>query len=256
MRMSVKDFDKIFSGKKALVVGGTGGIGQAISLGLAERGADLIIHGGSSRERLESAVKAVKAVGAKARGFLLPITDHTAAEEIYKRAAEPGCSAGQVDILVCAFGPFCRSSLDKTDAESWRFMAMGNLAFPGAMVSLVLPAMISKNWGRILLFGGTNTDTIRGFLTTTAYSAAKTGLGVIAKSTARSFGGQGITCNVICPGMTDTEYLGEHEILYNREKSPLGKALSPKNIAAVSLDILENPNINGAIIPVDKGICV
>ena len=66
--------EKVFSGRKALVVGGTGGIGRAITLGLAERGADLTVHGGSSQERLDSVIKAVKEVGAKVEGFLLPIT--------------------------------------------------------------------------------------------------------------------------------------------------------------------------------------
>ena len=247
--MSINKCNKVFFGKKALVIGGTGGIGREISLGLAERGAELIIHGGSSKDRLESILEAVKAVGGKAQGFLYPIKEYKAAEEIFKLAGDP-C------ILVCAFGPFIRSNLDKTDAESWQFMAMGNLLFPGIMVSLVLPAMIREKWGRILLFGGTNTDIIRGFLSTTAYSAAKTGLGVLAKSVARSYSGYNISCNVICPGLTDTEYLGEQELQYNVEKSPLGKALGPKDIADISFDILENSNINGAIIAVDKGIYI
>ena len=248
-KLSFKNINKLFFGKKALVVGGTGGIGREISLGLAEKGAELIIHGGSSKEKLDSVLEEVKEYGGKAQGFLLTIKDHSAAEEIFKLSHE-------INMFVCAFGPFSRSSLDKTEAESWQNMAMGNLIFPGIMVSLVLPAMIREKWGRILLFGGTNTDSIRGFLTSTAYSAAKTGLGVIAKSVARSYSGYDISCNVICPGLTDTEYLDEQEIKYNRGKSPLGKTLSPKDIAAVCMDIMENPNINGAIIPVDKGICI
>jgi NAD(P)-dependent dehydrogenase (short-subunit alcohol dehydrogenase family) len=240
--------EKAFLGKKALVVGGTGGIGRAVTLGLAERGADLTIHGGSSKERLENTLKAVRETGATGEGFLLPISGPESAKEIFSRA-------DGTDILVCAWGPFRRKPLEALDCEFWQSMVMGNLIFPGALVSLALPGMIKQNWGRILLFGGTNTDTIRGYSTSTAYSAAKTALGVIAKSIAKCGSGH-ITCNVVCPGLTNTEYLDENELQYNREKSPCGKPLVPEDIARICMDILENPGINGAIIPVDSGICI
>jgi NAD(P)-dependent dehydrogenase (short-subunit alcohol dehydrogenase family) len=114
--------------------------------------------------------------------------------------------------------------------------------------------MMRRNWGRILLFGGTNTDTIRGYRTSAAYSAAKTALGVVAKSAARTGASRGVTCNVVCPGLTDTEYLNGEEGRYNRERNPSGKALNPEEIALAALGILENPHINGAILPVDGGL--
>jgi 3-oxoacyl-[acyl-carrier protein] reductase len=114
--------------------------------------------------------------------------------------------------------------------------------------------MTERNWGRILLFGGTNTDTIRGFTTTAAYSAAKTALGVLAKSVAKSRGSRGITCNALCPGLTETEYTREEQKLYNLEKSPGGKPLNPRQIAIAALAILENPCINGAVVTADQGL--
>ena len=240
--------EKIFSGKKALVIGGTGGIGRAVALRLAERGAEMIVHGGSSKERLESTLKAIKDIHGKGDGFLLPITKPEAAREIMERAGNP-------DILVCAWGPFRRDAIENLDCGFWQSMAAGNLVFPGYAASLVLPWMMKRKWGRILFFGGTNTDTIRGYITTAAYSAAKTALGVVAKSAARS-AGEGITCNVICPGLTDTEYLDENGLQYNKEKTPWGEPLKPDAIACVCMDILANPAINGAIIPVDGGLCL
>jgi NAD(P)-dependent dehydrogenase (short-subunit alcohol dehydrogenase family) len=239
--------EKVFHGRQALVVGGTGGIGRAITLGLAERGAGLTIHGGTSQERLDSVLKAVEKAGAKGEGFLLPITGPESAEEILAHAPEP-------DILVCAWGPFKRKPLEELDSEFWQSMVFGNLIFPGTLVSLALPAMIKKKWGRFLLFGGTNTDTIRGYSSSTAYSAAKTALGVIAKSVAKS--NLGISCNVICPGLTDTEYLDKDSLQYNREKSPGNKPLTPEDIARICMGVLENPVINGAVIPVDGGVWV
>jgi 3-oxoacyl-[acyl-carrier protein] reductase len=238
---------KMFSGKKALVIGGTGGIGRAVALALAGTGAALTIHGGSSRERLEKTLKDIKSAGADAAGFLCPADGPGAAERIFALAMEP-------DIVVCAWGPFLRSALEETDGDFWQKMAFCNLAFPGTIVSLGIRSMIQRNWGRILLFGGTNTDTIRGFNSTAAYSAAKTALGVVAKSAARAGGNRGVTCNVLCPGLTDTEYLDEAARAYNREKSPGGRVLKADDIARGALRILEDPRINGAVVPIDQGL--
>ena len=238
-----------FSGKKALVIGGSGGIGKAVALGLAELGAELTVHGGSSRERLETTVAAIRAVGGKANGFLLHIEDPSAAEQIFTRSPPP-------DILVCAWGPFEQGKIETLDSEFWKNMVESNLIFPGILVSLALRGMMERNWGRILLFGGTNTDNIRGFYTTTAYSAAKTALGVIAKSAAQAAGSHGVTCNVVCPGFTETEYTSEEQMRYYREKSPLKGPMSTGELAATALAILGNPCLNGALIPADQGVIV
>lgn len=241
--------EKVFAGKRALVVGGTGGIGRATALGLAERGAKLTVHGGSSAEKLVSVLEALRSRGAEAEGFLLAADHPGAAEEILARSPGP-------DILVAAWGPFRQGALESLDGKFWRTMAENNLVFPATLVSLVLEGMIRRKWGRILLFGGTNTDTIRGFTTTAAYSAAKTALGVVARSAARAAGAWGVTCNVVCPGLTDTEYTGPQQEEYNRQKSPQKRPLAPEELAAAALGILENPGINGAIVPVDQGVVV
>ena len=238
-----------FTGKKALVIGGTGGIGRALAQGLAEEGAELTVHGGSSQERLENTINTIRGNGGKADGFLLRIESPSAAEQILARSPAP-------DILVCAWGPFLRRKLETCDRELWKNMVESNLVFPGILVSLVLQGMMERNWGRILLFGGTNTDNIRGFTTTTAYSAAKTGLGVIAKSAARTAASRGVTCNVVCPGFTETEYTSEELRRYYREKIPAGKPMCAGELARAALAILANPCLNGAVIPADQGVIV
>ena len=235
-----------FFNRKALVVGGTGGIGRAVALGLAERGAEVMVHGGSSIERLDDTVAALRKLGGKGDGFLLPINGPEAAEAIFARFPV-------FDILVCAWGPFKQGSLETLDRDFWQKMTENNLVFPGTLVSLAIPGMIERNWGRILLFGGTNTDTIRGFTTTAAYSAAKTALGVVAKSVAKTAGCRGVSCNVVCPGLVDTEYVSQEQRRYNREKSPSGKPLSVQQLAQAALAILENPGFNGAVVSVDQG---
>jgi len=257
--------EAVFAGKQALVIGGTGGIGRAVALGLARKGAAVTITGGSSPERLEAALTELKNFVPSClcvrssqenthSGFLCRIGGPDGLSP--ENAAAFILEKTDCDILVAAWGPFIRQPLHETKPEDWHFMVENNLIFPGILVSSVLPGMIRKKWGRILLFGGTNTGGIRGYLTTAAYGAAKTALGVLAKSAARSAGKHGVACNVICPGLTETEYTGKEERRYYREKSPGGKALAPEEIAACALAVLENSALNGTVIPVDRGIWV
>jgi 3-oxoacyl-[acyl-carrier protein] reductase len=239
--------EKVFTGRKALVIGGSGGIGSAVAVRLGALGAWVMVHGGSSQERLDRTLALIREAGGQGEGFLCPADIPGAPERILARAPAP-------DILVCAWGPFKRASLEELSPEDWHYLVQNNLVFPGILVSLILCDMINNGWGRILLFGGTNTDTIRGFFGTAAYSAAKTALGVLAKSVAKSAGSHGISCNVLCPGLTDTEYTDKTAKSYNQSRSPGGRALDPVEIARLAVAVLENPQVNGAIIPIDRGM--
>jgi NAD(P)-dependent dehydrogenase (short-subunit alcohol dehydrogenase family) len=227
-----------------------------VAAGLAGQGAEVIITGGSSGERLDAALAELKAGGGTASGFLCRIGGSLGdSQGIAPEQAARLVREKKPDIVVCAWGPFQKAAIQDTKAEEWRFLTECNLIFPGILISSLLGDMIKRGWGRILLFGGTGTAQIRGFITTPAYSAAKTALGVVVKSAARAAAGVDVTCNIICPGLTDTEYCGEEDKNYNREHSPGGTALKPEDIAGCALGILKNPGINGAVIPVDKGLC-
>lgn len=247
--------EKEFFHKYALIIGGTGGIGKATALLLAENGVHITITGGSSQKRLEETLASARTGGASAEGFLCGLNGASDMERLFSEYLKRVHRLP--DILVYAYGPFRRMEISATKPDDWLFLAQHNLVMPGIAVSRVLPSMLERKWGRILLFGGTNTDSIRGFMSTAAYSAAKTGLGTLAKSaakTASALGVNGVTCNVICPGLVDTEYTGATERAYNREKSPDKKALPPKAVALAALSLLENPAINGAVMPVDSGL--
>jgi NAD(P)-dependent dehydrogenase (short-subunit alcohol dehydrogenase family) len=237
----------VFSGKKALVVGGSGGIGAAISIKLALMGAEVFVHGGHSEERLNRTVKTIRDLGGKAEGFLYPADQDGAAEKILAKVPAP-------DILICSWGPFLQRPLAEMNVNEWEYIVKNNLIFPGSLVSLVLRDMIDKNWGRIVLFGGTNTSTIRGFSTTAAYSAAKTALGVLAKSTAMQIGSANVTCNVVCPGLVETEYVDDVMKDYIKNRSPAGKIETPDDIAEFVAAVLPMNQLNGAVISLDYGV--
>jgi NAD(P)-dependent dehydrogenase (short-subunit alcohol dehydrogenase family) len=175
-----------------------------------------------------------------------------AAEYILSKAG----AQGSPDMLICSWGPFEKASLMETNPKIWHFLIENNLIFPGILISGVLHDMLMRRWGRILLFGGTGTAEVCGFTTTTAYSAAKTALGVLAKSAAKTAleaGAPGVTCNVVCPGLTDTEYTAAEDRIYNGKHSP-GGAMEAGEIARAALGVLENSALNGAVLPIDRGM--
>jgi len=253
---------KPFEGKKALVVGGTGGIGAAISLELAKNGANLYmtghyiparysmgrrVSGGTNTLKAEMFEQKLREYGVSAQTLFVNLRHDTVAEEIANNFRD-------IDILVCAYGPFLRKYLAETSIMEWRNIVHANLTLPGALISSYLGGMIERGWGRILLFGGTNTSNIRGFTTTCPYSASKTALAVLAKSVAKNVPNAAVTCNVISPGLTDTEYMDEEAKQYNRDNAPGGKVLSPAEIAAFAIEIMKNPALNGAVFPIDYGV--
>jgi len=238
---------RIFGGRKALVTGGTGGIGGAVSLELAKHGAGLCITGGADRQKAEILEKKIRDCGVPAETLFINLQKDGAAEEIIKRFKD-------IDILVCAYGPFLRKPLAETSILDWHNTVQANLILPGALVSAYLGGMLERRWGRILLFGGTNTSNIRGFTTSCPYSASKTALAVLAKSVAKNAPDASVTCNVISPGLTNTEYMDEEAKQYNRDNAPGGKVLTPAEIAAFAVEILKNPALSGAVYPVDYGV--
>jgi len=234
---------------RALIIGGSGGIGRAVSYALAAQGASIICHGGHNQDKLDRVVSYIQEHGGKARGLLAPL----------ERAADiiPHLgSLGGVDILVVALGPIAYHALADTDDGTWQRMVDLNLVLPGLLVSRYLPAMVRAGWGRIVLFGGPHGDTLRGFRTIAAYGAAKTGLASLCKSAAQQTQGENVAVNLIAPGYVDTEYLSADQRNELTRKSPRGALIPPERVARlVNLLILaDEPDMNGAVITLDQGL--
>jgi NAD(P)-dependent dehydrogenase (short-subunit alcohol dehydrogenase family) len=240
-------------GRRALVVGGSGGIGAALALELGNKGASLLVHGGSSRERLDKVLGGLEARGVEATGFLMKL-EATPESIDGLIAALP--SLGIIDILAVAFGPFVRKSLAETEAAEWERVALLDLALPGALASALLPAMAGRGWGRMLFFGGTRTDGIRSYSTNAAYAAAKTGLGVLVKSLAAEGAGSGVGSVLVCPGLVDTEYMGEATREAYREKAPGKRLIRVGEVAKAAVDLIaaEPCLASGSIVSLDGGL--
>ncbi|MBN1241959.1 MAG: SDR family NAD(P)-dependent oxidoreductase [Spirochaetales bacterium] len=236
-------------GRVALVVGGSGGIGAEVALALAKLGAKLIVHGGSSEQRLRATLERARALGSVADGFLAGLDSIAAAGPVLEHAHE-------ADILVVAHGPFLQAPLHETSAIEWERLASMNLALPGALVSASLPGMRARRWGRILLFGGTRTELPRAFRTNAAYAACKTGLASLVRSIAAEYANDGIASLLACPGLVDTEYLSPSNRTAWASKAPGGRLTAASALGAWLADRLadEPPLWNGASVNLDEGL--
>ncbi|MCX7655558.1 MAG: SDR family oxidoreductase [Treponemataceae bacterium] len=237
----------ILLNKRTLVIGGTSGIGRAICEAFAREGVELFITGGHNEKHLQHLIAHLRQEEKKCSGMIVPLSSVKDISSLTEWVPE-------VDILVCAWGPFLRKALEEYSFSDWQYLVEANLAIPGALISHYFSAMKRQKWGRIILFGGTDTTQIRGFSTTIPYSAAKTGLGVLARSVARSGAPYHITCNLLCPGMVDTEHLTEESRAYALQKAPGRTLILPEEIADTVVYLVTHESINGVLMSLDRGI--
>lgn len=247
---------KPLADKRALVVGGSGGIGAAISLELASRGAHIVVHG-RTQEKVEAVVQAIASAGGSAEGLVFDIQSTSSTSSTLAFISKVS-GLGPIDVLVVAFGPFIRKSLGEHSTEDWLEMTTLNLALPGALASSLLPSMKARAFGRMLFIGGTRTDAIRGYLSNAGYAAAKTGLDVLVKSIALECSAYNVAAVTICPGLVETEYLAPDAIPALKTMAPAGRLIRPGEVARIAVDLLDSdPCIaSGAIVSLDSGFHV
>jgi NAD(P)-dependent dehydrogenase (short-subunit alcohol dehydrogenase family) len=186
------------SGRRALVTGGSSGIGAAMAQALGHAGARVLLVARRGAE-LEAAAQRLRADGIEAQWLPADLAD---AEATRAAGAEAQQRLGGIDILVNAAGVNLREPFAEVTPASWQLQLALHLGAPFFLTQALAPGMKARGWGRILNIA--SLQSYRAFPRSAPYGAAKGGVVQLTRAIAQEWSPHGITCNAIGPGFFPT----------------------------------------------------
>lgn len=244
----------MLSGKTAIVTGASRGIGRAIALELAAKGANVIVNYNGSKEAAEEVVKTITEVGGQGEAYQCDVSDSEACEAFIKDVAG---KYGRIDILVNNAGITKDNLLMRMSEEDFDRVLNTNLKGTFHTMRLVSKLMLKQRSGRIVNMA--SVVGVAGNAGQANYAASKAGVIGMTKSVAKELASRGITVNAVAPGFIETDMtgkLGEKVREQAVAQIPLGKFGSVQNVAkAVAFLASDDAEyITGQVIHVDGGM--
>ncbi|SOB79510.1 NAD(P)-dependent dehydrogenase, short-chain alcohol dehydrogenase family [Sphingomonas guangdongensis] len=239
------------AGKRALVTGASRGIGAAIAIGLAEKGADVAITYERATERAAAVVARIEALGR--RGVAIQ-ADSADAGAIERSVGEAAAALGGLDILVNNAAIARYSDIASFPVEDIDALLTVNVRGPILAAKAAIPHLGAG--GRIINIGSAGADRIVG-APGTVYYMTKSALQSFTRGLAQELGPRDITVNLVQPGSTNTDMNPEdgETADYQRSLVPLGRYGQPEDVAA-AVAFLASPaarQITGTSLTVDGG---
>ena len=243
-----------FSGKSALITGGSRGIGRAVSEAFAQKGARVAIVYKENEKAAQSTLDSLP--GGPHVAIKADVADRLSAKSLVDETVS---NLGRLDILVNNAGVAIAHRIDEVEFTEWeaaweKILAV-NLLGPANIMYFAVRHMIQNGGGRIV--NVSSRGAFRGEPNMPAYAAAKAGLNAMSQSLAQRLGKYNITVGVVAPGFVETDmaasYLDGPEGDAIRKQSPLGRVARPEEVvAAVVFLCQENTEfMTGAIIDVN-----
>lgn len=187
------------SGRSAIVVGGTSGIGRTLALGLADAGADVAATGRRAN-LVEEVAAQIEARGRRSLRVAADVSDRQALERLRDRCLE---TFGRIDILVCAAGITKRvSTLDMTETD-WANILETNLTGTLRCCQVFGREMVRRGSGRVITIA--SLTSMLGMFEVAAYAASKSAVAGLTRSLAVEWAPSGVTVNAILPGVFKTD---------------------------------------------------
>src|SRR4051812_23317902 len=237
------------TGKTALVTGANTGLGQAIAVGLAGAGADIVAVGRSAPD------ETAKMVAAAGRKLTAVAADLGSTEPIARVMAE----AGPIDILVNNAGIIRRGDSAEFSEEDWDAVMDTNLKVAFFLSQAAAKAWIAQGRGGKIIQVASMLS-FQGGVRVPSYTASKSGLAGLTKALANEWAPKGINVNAVAPGYfvtNNTEALRADETRSRQimERIPAGRWGTPDDLAGVAVFLASRASdyMHGAIVPVDGG---
>jgi 2-deoxy-D-gluconate 3-dehydrogenase len=242
-------------GKTALVTGCRRGIGEAIAVGLAEAGADIIGVSVSLAERPGSVAERVRAAARSFKGFSCDLSDRAA---LYGFVEKVRAECAPIDILVNNAGIIRRQPAAEHSDAYWDEVVATNLGAQFILARELGRAMVARGSGKIIFV--TSLLAFQGGINVPGYAASKGGAGQLTMALANEWAGKGVNVNAIAPGYVatdNTEALRNDPVRQAQilARIPAGRWAAPEDIqgAAVFLASAAADYVHGATLIVDGG---
>jgi 3-oxoacyl-[acyl-carrier protein] reductase len=238
------------SGKRALVTGGTRGIGRAVVLALAHAGADVLTCYRHDGDAVESLARALKETGGDHHVVRADVADPDEVEQLVAGCRE---RLGRIDVLVNNAGAISHVPFADLPPAEWQRVLDTDLTAVYEVIRLSLP-LLSRDASIITV--GSRVATV-GVPLRAHYTAAKAALIGLTRSLGKELGPRGIRVNLVAPGPVDTggDVAPEVRLRYER-MIPLGRLGRPEEIAAAVLFLAGAGAsfVTGTTLDVDGGI--
>jgi NAD(P)-dependent dehydrogenase (short-subunit alcohol dehydrogenase family) len=249
--MKYNGFD--LTGRVAVVVGGTSGIGQTIGTGLAEAGAD-VVPTGRRKEMVDSAAKEIESLGQRSLRICSDVMDRKSLEHLLQEVVT---AFGKVDILIYAAGRTKRTPFLEVEETEWKDIMDTNLTGAYRACQIFGRHMVERKYGRIINIA--SLATFVGLHEVAAYGASKSGLAGLTRTLAIEWARHGVCVNAIAPGVYRTamntkllEGPRGQEFLVRTPMARFGKVEELVG-SAIFLASEAASFVTGTVLPVDGG---